>query len=162
MSDTPRTDEVFRDCPVGGDVVVYLLDHARRLERELAAALESLQFARLFIAEIGHSIVDPMYIETQNREGYAEDCKLFATGEVCAKYLDVKWQMERAIRAEAERDAAVKDAERYRWLRRNCRYSFDGSQEPQLVHATEDGPHQNASWRKDLDAAIDAAIAEGK
>jgi hypothetical protein len=63
-------------------------------------AEEALQSARLFIAEIGDKLLDPMYSDATNREGLAEDCKQFATGEVCAKYLEVKWQAERALRAE--------------------------------------------------------------
>lgn len=63
-------------------------------------------------------------------------------------------------RLRAERDALAKDAMRYRWLRRNCQYGFDDHDDgPQLVHRNgETGPHQNAHWREDLDAAIDAAM----
>ena len=52
-----------------------------------------------------------------------------------------------------------KDAERYRWLRANCRYGFEHTSEPQLVHATESCPHEDVHWRENLDAAIDAAMA---
>ena len=59
----------------------------------------------------------------------------------------------------AKRDALAKDAARYRWLRRNCQYGFEDHDGPQLIHRNgETGPHQNARWREDLDAAIDAEM----
>jgi hypothetical protein len=59
------------------------------------------------------------------------------------------------------------DAARYRWLRANCQYGFEDHDEPQLIHRNgETGPHQNADWREDLDAAVDklmlAAAPEAK
>ena len=52
----------------------------------------------------------------------------------------------------AERDAAVADAERYRWLRKH------------LVNWCPDGDTERLSWqsREVLDAEIDAARSEGK
>ena len=57
-----------------------------------------------------------------------------------------------ADEAKAERDAAVADAERYRWLRKH------------LVNWCPDGDTARLSWqsREVLDAEIDAARSEGK
>ena len=68
---------------------------------------------------------------------------------------------QRADHLQAELDAAKVDAERYRWLRAHCQYGFEDHEGPQLIHRNgETGPHQNARWREDLDAAIDAARAK--
>src|SRR3990167_2277046 len=64
------------------------------------------------------------------------------------------------LRAAAALTAALEDredAERYRWLKRNCQYGFEDHDGPQLIHRNgETGPHQNTKWREQLDAAIDA------
>lgn len=58
----------------------------------------------------------------------------------------------------AQRDAAMKDAERYRWLKEHCKYEQEPGDEPQLIHATM----QSINWRDYLDEAIDAAITNCK
>jgi hypothetical protein len=82
-------------------------------ERNEAEA--ALAAARLFIAETGVRLNNVMYDDPRNREGLAYDCKAVAGDEVNMRYLDVKWQTDRAIKAERERDACRADAERFVW-----------------------------------------------
>ena len=55
-----------------------------------------------FIAETGRLLRDPMYADPMNREGLATDCDMVAGEQIKLDYLTVKWQMDRAIKAEAE------------------------------------------------------------
>ena len=75
------------------------------------------------------------------------------------------------LRVHDERDAAIrradaaeKDAERYRWLRENCRMYWSGqdaAMEPvQLIHYEPHLTGPVAGWRERLDASIDAALAQ--
>jgi len=58
-------------------------------------------------------------------------------------------------RLTAERDAAVADAERYRWLRDNCQEAAD-------YYATTGQLYFGTYGYSGIDAAIDAARAEGR
>ena len=69
---------------------------------ELAQAREERDKARLYCAEVASYICDPMYDKVENRAGIAADAEAMATGEMTGRYLDIKMQTERAIRAEAE------------------------------------------------------------
>lgn len=78
---------------------------------ELAQEREERDKARLYCAEVASYICDPMYDKVENRAGIAADAEAMATGEMTGRYLDIKTQTDRAIKAEAERDAAVARAE---------------------------------------------------
>ena len=69
---------------------------------ELAQAREERDKARLYCAEVASYVCDPMYDKAENRAGIAADVEAMATGEMTGRYLDIKMQTERAIRAEAE------------------------------------------------------------
>ena len=56
---------------------------------------------------------------------------------------------------QSERDAAVADAERYRWLRDNCQEAAD-------YYATAGQLYFGTYGYSGIDAAIDAARAEGR
>jgi len=56
-------------------------------------------------AEVASYVCDPMYDKAENRAGIAADAEAMATGEMTGRYLDIKTQTDRAIKAEAERDA---------------------------------------------------------
>jgi hypothetical protein len=62
------------------------------------------QELRLFIAETGKRLSDPMYDDVENRDGLAIDCEAIAGKKASLDYLKVEWQTERAIKAEDERD----------------------------------------------------------
>ena len=99
---TPRTDAVFKDCPVGGDVVDLLLKHARTLERELAA-IKSQPVP-----------VEPDYRNKLAKEHYWEnEAKRYAGN---AEY----WR-ERAEKAEAKLAAIGGVNEHSQILRHPCR-----------------------------------------
>ena len=76
---------------------------------ELAQAREERDKARLYCAEVASYICDPMYDKVENRAGIAADAEAMATGEMTGRYLDIKMQTERAIRAE---DALAAERER--------------------------------------------------
>ena len=62
-----------------------------------------------------------------------------------------------ATSEECSVEALRRDAERYRWLRDEAQSSWEGERGPVLVHST---PWTHTRWREELDAAIDAAIAQ--
>lgn len=63
-----------------------------------------------------------------------------------------------ASEADAEIARLKADAERYRWLRENCRSECEDSGKPQLINPIE----YSCNWRRELDDAIDAAMQSGK
>ena len=127
---------------------------------ELAQAREERDKARLYCAEVASYICDPMYDKVENRAGIAADAEAMATGEMTGRYLDIKMQTERAIRAEDElaaererREADETDAARYRWLREwRARWEI----------RYWNGIYWNQLTTDELGAAIDAAIAAGR
>lgn len=82
--------------------------------------------------------------EFQRKEMQAERDEAFAAADSKAGW---EWK-KRAEKAEEERDAAVADAERYRWLRDKCNHIGGG------LHI------QFSSNASEADAAIDAARAQ--
>ena len=82
--------------------------------------------------------------------------------ELCVKVCDYDALAKRCARLTVERDAALKDAERYRWLRGDNESEFG---DPWCVtrKIPADMPHEpHALSYEELDAAIDTALAAGK
>lgn len=121
--------------------------------------------ARLYCAEVASYVCDPIYDKADNRAGIAADAEAMATGEMVARYLDIKMQTERAIRAEAARDAAIrraeaaeKDVERLDWLDahpRDATVRIGGDMKIAVFWGVSAAPGTT------MRAAIDAARAEG-
>lgn len=112
-----------------------LHQRAEQAERMLREPLPTGDLAKV-LAELRFTFADLLSALRKENEGLMHD-------------------IERHIQIANE---YVNDAERYRWLRSRCQYGFEDHDGPQLIHRNgETGACQNANWREDLDAAIDAA-----
>lgn len=134
------------------DLLQEAYDHARQLERELAAAQErirELETALLGVKEYREK--NPLGGPAKVFDAMADAIR--AGDDLNAVCSDYGWcPVERAQAAEARAEKNARDAERYRWLRDVHAYHYTvtryigGATIPRLNGAS-------------LDAAIDAAIA---
>lgn len=149
---TPRTDAVraaIREWEKDPRLYAHtappksLSDHANDLERELAAAREELATER-----VGRRMAQEELAHASASVGLWRERAEKAEAELAE--LRPQIALDRAMIEDQGRrlDAAVKDAERYRWLKENSpggwRIEVDGL----------------PCWKHDLDAAIDAAKAK--
>jgi hypothetical protein len=126
VSDTPRTDaETWRSGK-------YTIQTARGDTHTTVYGVVSAEFARTLERELA-AVTAALLDMTADRDSWRQQCSDRA---------------DDAAKAIRERDAAMADARRYRWLRDDCRMSVlevFGALSPHLTHG--------------LDAAIDAAMA---
>ncbi len=99
-------DETCSVCILIADIDATLASPSAEQPRYL---VEDNKRLRLFIADTARLLRKEQYADADNRAGLAIDCEMVAGEEMRLVYLDVRWQTERAIKAEKERDALLAD-----------------------------------------------------
>ena len=115
MSDTPRTDKLFGGFAATDDGYWKVLDHARQLERELAAAKQRIVECEMVMAHRYRVIErqEPRCIEANARENALRNELAAANAEADTARLDWLFQdaeLNLFFADRAEIDAAMKDA----------------------------------------------------
>lgn len=121
---------------------------------------------RMILSEVGLlEIVDAGTCRQLERDLAAAQERINKSeADIAAMTTYAKTQQERAEAAEARAEANARDAERYRWLRIES-MKDEGEAEVTFLDMNEDGSSETYYYMQsvsEMDAAIDAAIAEGK